>query len=247
MQILAELVESLNDARLLDIRVGLHWTAVVAEVAGARQCGLASIFSGGQHASQPEVPEAGRLEQISAKEMARWLFDGSATRRSLGIAALNALLPRPTHNLEEVNAEEMIARYGTGKTVALVGHFPFVDRLRSQVGQLHVLELNPQPGDIPASAAPEYIPQADVVAITGVTLINQTFQDLLDLCSPQAFVLVLGPSTPLHPALFELGVDLLSGSIVTDIEPVLKVLSQGGNFRQIHKAGVRLVTIARVP
>jgi len=56
---------------------------------------------------------------------------------------------------------------------------------------------------------------------------------------------VLGPSTPLSPVLFDYGVDLLCGSIVTDIEPVLRAVRQGANFRQVHKAGVQLICMAR--
>ena len=50
--------------------------------------------------------------------------------------------------------------------------------------------------------------------------------------------------TPLSPILFDYGIDLLYGSVVTAINPVLRVVGQGANFRQVHKAGVRLVSIA---
>jgi uncharacterized protein (DUF4213/DUF364 family) len=85
----------------------------------------------------------------------------------------------------------------------------------------------------------------DVVAITGMTLLNQTLEGLLKLCSPKAYVILLGPSTPLSPVLFNYGVDIISGSIVEKIDPVLQVISQGGNFRQVHRAGVKLVNIEK--
>jgi hypothetical protein len=44
--------------------------------------------------------------------------------------------------------------------------------------------------------------------------------------------------------LFEHGIHLLSGSIVEAIGPVLDTISQGANFPQVHRAGVRLVTVA---
>jgi uncharacterized protein (DUF4213/DUF364 family) len=56
-------------------------------------------------------------------------------------------------------------------------------------------------------------------------------------------VLVLGPSTPLSPVLFDHGAHLLSGSVVEDIESVLRAVAQGANFRQVHRQGVRLVTM----
>jgi hypothetical protein len=78
-----------------------------------------------------------------------------------------------------------------------------------------------------------------------MTLANHTLEGLLRLCKPEALVMVLGPSTPLNPVLYDYGVDILSGSIVAEIEPVLKAVSQGANFRQVHRAGVRLVTVTR--
>jgi uncharacterized protein (DUF4213/DUF364 family) len=111
------------------------------------------------------------------------------------------------------------------------------------VGTLQVLEQQPQGKDLPAEAASKVIPRADVVAITGTTLINHTFEELMALCRPEALVLVLGPSTPLSPILFDYGVHLLSGSVVEDVEAVLRAVSQGANFRQVHQHGVRLVTM----
>ena len=66
-----------------------------------------------------------------------------------------------------------------------------------------MLELAPQAGDLPASAAAEVIPQADVVALTSMTLLNHTFDGLLALRRPDAQVMLLGPSTPLAPLLFD--------------------------------------------
>jgi uncharacterized protein len=113
------------------------------------------------------------------------------------------------------------------------------------VGDLNVLELRPHNGDLHASQAPKVIPQSDVVAITGMTFVNGTFEGLLDLCSPGAWVIVLGPSTPLCPSLFNYGIDQLCGSCVEAIDPVLAGISAGKSFRQIHPLGVRLVTIAQ--
>lgn len=245
MEILQMLLENLPDARVLDVRVGLHRTAVVVERAGKRNCGLGSTLTGPVYDhGYPLVPLAGKMTGISALELANYAISEQPTMASIGMAALNALVD-PPQNWFEANAAEIMAEKGDGKHVALIGHFPFVDDLRSRVGKLSVLELNPQPGDEPASAAPRILPTTDVVAITGMTLINHTLSGLLELCSEKAYIMLLGPSVPLSPLLFDHGIDVVSGSIVTDIEAVLTTISQGGNFRQLHKAGVRLVNIRR--
>ena len=127
--------------------------------------------------------------------------------------------------------------------MAIVGHFPFVRRVRQVVETCWVLELRPHAGDLPASMAARVLPLADVVAVTGTSLINRTFDDLMSMCRPEAFVLLLGPSTPLTAALFEAGVDAISGTIVDDPQQVLLAVAQGATFRQVKRGGgVRLLT-----
>jgi uncharacterized protein (DUF4213/DUF364 family) len=246
MKMLAEILETLPDGEVEEVRIGLHWTAVVVNVNGEQRCGLASTLVGGHdHHKEADVPQAGELEGISGRELARLALGNAPTQASVGMAALNALLPRRPQTWVDANAEEMIAAHGKGKRVAMIGHFPFVPRLRTRVKELLVLEQNPRDGDLPAESAAKVLPMVDVAAITGMTFLNHTLEILLGLCQPQAFVIVMGPSTPLSPLLFDHGIDVVSGSIVVDIQPVLKVVSQGGNFRQVHQAGVRLVNILK--
>jgi uncharacterized protein (DUF4213/DUF364 family) len=245
MTIIDKLLDGLPEGAVREVRVGAFWTAVVVETEGGRRCGLASTLRSDEqhHDGGPAVPDAGRLMEQSARDLAGLARSERPLEAALGVAAINALLPPCPESWVDVNAEEVIARHGAGKSVALVGHFPFIPRLHERVGKLSVLEQRPGPGDLPASAAPEVIPQADVVAITGMTLVNHSLEGLLALCRPEALVLVLGPSTPLAPALFDYGVRILSGAVVEDVEAVLRAVSQGANFRQVHRQGVRLVTM----
>lgn len=220
----------------------MRWTAVVAQKGERRQCGLATTLQTEHtHDGSSAVLEAGALETVSGLEMAQWIKSEIPIRRSLGCAAINALIDYHPQTWVNENASEAIIRRGRGKTVALIGHFPFVGSVREEVEDFYVLDLDPVGRDLPASAAPEILPIADVVAITGMTFINGTMEELLSLCRPDAYVIVLGPTTPLSPVFHAYGVDLLAGSVVEDIPAVLNVLSQGGNFTQIHRAGVRLI------
>jgi hypothetical protein len=190
------------------------------------------------------VRDAGQLLLRTGVELAMLALSESPTERSLGFAAMNALLDVPVQACADENAEEMILRKGRGKRVAVVGHFPFVERVRQEAKECWVLELDPGPEDLPTCCAPELVPQADVVAITGMTLVNRTFDDLVHLCRPDAYTLLLGPSTPLSPILFDYGVDALSGTLVVDIPAVVTGVSQGATFRQL--TGRRLVTLESV-
>lgn len=247
--ILDELLSSLReDGQVRDVRIGPMWTAVVAEIRGRIRCGLASTLRAsddGNHGAQAPVEMAGRLTTVGCRELAHLIRSESPLETGVGMAAINALLPPPGAESVEINAEAILRESGVGRRVAIIGHFPFVDRLRHLIPELAVLELRPGPGDLPAHAAETVLPAADVVAISGATFVNGTFPRLLSLCRPGATILVVGPSTPLSPVLFCHGVDVLSGVVVDDVQATLRAVSEGATFRQIHRQGVRTVSLQR--
>jgi uncharacterized protein (DUF4213/DUF364 family) len=239
MSILDDLLCNLpDDAPIRSVLVGAHWTAVCS-----RGCGLASTLADDRPHGHAQVREAGRLHLKSARELAEYARSHQLLEASIGVAALNSLLDVNDQPVVELNAGEVLAQHGRGKAVALVGHFPFIPRLRTVTRQLWVIEQHPSVGEHAAETAAQLIPQADVVAITGTALINHTLEGLLGLCRPGALVLVLGPSTPLSPVLFDHGVTLLSGARVVDEVAALRTISQGASFRQVE--GVRLLTLTR--
>lgn len=242
--IITDLIENLPEGKVAQVRVGLLWTAVVVETAGRLQGGIAASMRNPEyaHTRRPAVRAAGDLEGTTAKELASLVLAESQTEAAVGMAAISALLPRQPERWLDLNAEAYLAEQGAGRNVAVVGHFGFVDSLRGLVRNLWVLELEPRPGDLPAEAAPEVIPQADVIAITATTLLNGTLAGLLALRRPEARVLLLGPSTPLSPRLFDCGVDVLSGTVVEDALAVARIAAQGGSTSQM-KAYLRQVTL----
>jgi len=181
-------------------------------------------------------PTQVRVIPVSERHLAR---AEEVTRAAVGMAAINSLLDAPDR-LEERHAVDVILDYGRDREVTLVGHFPFADRLREGVRQLHVLELYPREGDLPASAAARVIPRSDVVAITASTLVNHTFDGLLALASGRPVILI-GPTAPLAPVLLAHGVTALCGSVVTDPDAALRALSEGVGFRRLP--GLRRVVL----
>jgi len=245
MNLLRIISSGLPDGVVETICVGAHWTGVVIEHGGHKRCGLASNPVKGLQIDEKLRTTLAELEKQGALELCDLATDQALPLTSVGLAAINALLPLHPEQWVDRNAGDVLAQKGQGKQVALVGHFPFVPELREQVGELNVLELRPQDGDLHASEAPRIIPQADVVAITSMAFVNGTMEGLLNLCSSDAYVIVLGPSTPLSPLLFEHGIDMLCGSIVEMIDPVLNSIRSGDGFQQIKRHGVRLVTIEK--
>jgi uncharacterized protein (DUF4213/DUF364 family) len=237
MQILNDLLSNLhNDAPVRSILVGVHWTVVCS-----RNCGMAATLMSNAPHAHAAVREVGYLHTKNARELAEYALSDNLLEASIGVAALNSLLDVDESRAIEINAMKVLVKYGIGKNIALVGHFPFIPKLRPAVRKLWVIEQHPVEGEYPAEAASDLIPQADVVAVTSSTLINHTLDGLLALCKPEQFVMMLGPSTPLSEMLFKHGVSFLAGSKVIDEEAVLHTVSQGATFQQVE--GVRLLTI----
>ncbi len=221
------------------VQVGAHWTAVCS-----RHCGLATtVMSDKTHDHAMVVRDAGRLHTKSAQELALLARSENSLEAGIGIAAINSLLDVNEQDAVEMNASEVLMKRGAGKNVALVGHFPFIPRVRTVTKNLWVIEQHPRDDEYPAPSAAEFIPQADVVALTGSALINHSLDSLLALCRPEALVLILGPSTPLSSVLFDHGATIIAGARVVDEPAVLHATGQGANFRQV--TGVRLLAFTR--
>jgi uncharacterized protein (DUF4213/DUF364 family) len=240
MKILDDLISALNtEAKVRDIRMGLFHTAVLT-----RSCGLAATLPrDALQQEQPSVREPGFLLDKSALELARMAYSKNLPEAAIGMATINSLLEVNDEQCLELNASELIAEKGKDKKVAIVGHFPFIPKLREIVKELWVIEKNPREGDFTEIETENLIPQADVVGVTGTAFTNHSIENLLKLCRPETYVVILGDTAPLSQVLFDYGIDAISGTKVPDPEMALRCVSEGATYRQIK--GIRQLTMLR--
>ncbi|NVN90780.1 MAG: DUF364 domain-containing protein [Desulfuromonadales bacterium] len=216
------------DSLVSDVRIGLGYTAVALESGHA---GVAWTPKSESH-SCTHFSSAGSLTGRPASVLLSMLcHTQSPLARAVGLATANALLsarPNPQATSDEVIHSLALT---PDDRVAMVGHFaPVVANIQKSGCRLDILELNPQRG---GTLCPEEgrtaLAQCSVAIITGTSLINGTFDQVLaDLGSPRAAVL-LGPSSPLCTEAF-LGTKIthIAGARVRDMAAVLRVVSEGG-------------------
>jgi len=242
-RILEDLLASLPHR---DHPVRAVWSCAFWTLVTTKYSGLSSTLRGEerQHSDHADitVPDAGRLLEKTAGELADFALLEDSVAASIGMAAVNSMIEVDESKCVERGAVDLLVEKGRGRTIGVVGHFGFVPKLRAAAKKLYVIEQRPRPGDLPDTAAPDVLPSCDVVCLTATSFINHTIERLLPLCE-KAYVVLTGPTSPLAPALFHHGIDAICGSRVTDPNAVLRLISQGACFKQVRGNGVRLLTM----
>ena len=231
LKILEEILETVRgDFPVRDIQVGIHWTAVISKYGG-----LASTLCEPPPHHGNQVRDVGRLHEKKAYELARLVLSDRLLEASIGMAAINSLIEIDEQRCEPINAFDIIAEKGENKNIGIIGHFPFIPRLKKEAHQLWVFEKRLQEGDLPEAEMENLLPECDVIGISATTLINHTFEKIMDFCRTDAYKVMLGASTPMLPLLFDYGLDILSGCKVIDAVSTFISVSQGATFKQIKE------------
>ncbi len=181
--------------------------------------------------NQP-VSHLGDIESLSLKEILDWTDSVQGIERSFAIAALNGSIPLADRYFQG-NALKLTAELAKGKKVAMIGHFPHMDEIKAGSTEFYCLEKRPKEGDYPAEEYVNILPECDVVAATGVTCLNDTIEGLLSVKKPGSVFIVVGPSVPLSPVLFDYGVDIIGGAFVENEYDVYRKILQGASPRSI--------------
>jgi len=227
MKILKELVRNIPEIPVDEVIVGAFTTLVKA---GSR-CGVSSTLRGNSPHYAPGRDKP--LSTLNLREMAGLIQSEDLLQASVGMAAINAAASFHSHSYYPVKAQEIISAKGKGKVVGVIGHFPFLEKLTG-ASRLLIFEKQPVNGDFHEKDIRRMLPEADVVAITGTTFINHTFEEVMEHARPDAFKIVLGPSTPFSPVLFNYGIDAVCGTRVTDFETVKQCVLEAMPVRQMR-------------
>jgi len=175
---------------------------------------------------------------------------------TLKIAALNALsaefLNENNYRTEYNRDPFSLLDLQGNKTVTLVGAFKsYIEKLAGSRHKLNILELNEESIPehhrkhyIPAEKANEVIPQSDVVLMTGLTLVNKSSADLLDLIPENCQLAVVGPSSSFIPdVLFENKVNIVGAIKITNPEKIFKLVGEAAAGFHLFKSCAEKICI----
>ena len=199
-----------------------------------------------------------KIKGMKAADVLAALSSDEPIKAAIAIATLNALsaicwergLNDNYHIQMNTDAVDVV-RMPAESSVAVIGAFvPILRKLKTRGGRWWVIEQDPQTlkSDemdhfIPADRSDETIAAADVLIITGVTLVNHTLEPILKAARPDAEIAVVGPTASMLPdALFERGARVVGGVRVKKPDELLDVLAAGGSgYHFFDKLAPRIV------
>ena len=219
---------------------------------------LSNGFAGISYTPVKDVPQAvccpssaGRIFDpikiygMPVDEVLTALTSHEPLKAAIAIATLNALsavcwqlgLADDHHIQMDADALDAV-RMSADRSVAVIGAFvPVLRKLKVRGGRWWVIEQDPQTLKvdelahfIPADQSEKTIAAADVLIVTGVTLVNHTLEPILAAARPDTEIAVIGPTASLLPdALFARGVRVVGGVRVEKPDELLDVLAAGGS------------------
>jgi len=225
-----QLQASARERRIADLRVGLSYVGVRLD---NDQAGVAAVLPDIKIKSCTVLSAAGSYAVSPAENVLAYLVDGKTSlHRSIGLAAANALIGSSFADGETEEREATTYfNLQPGEKVAMVGFFgPLIERIRATGAVLTVIEKNPDRLEVLSpEAKKQALRNCNVAIITATTLLNGTFEETAGFLGTPRLVALMGPSTPLLPAIFpDTPVTHLGGVAVHDPLRMLQIVSEGG-------------------
>ncbi|MDD2715074.1 MAG: DUF364 domain-containing protein [Candidatus Wallbacteria bacterium] len=246
----------LRDALLsrIDPKIKLKefYTFVNAVLAKSKRLGMAIMITGmpgldddSQTHHRCYLKElVGRKVRDVAVEM---LESRNCLKASLGMACISSALPLPDLYFEG-DAIDAFEKLAASHKTAFIGHFPLAERWRDQGLPVDIVELSPGPGDILWSDSHQLLSKTELLFLTGLTLVNGTFEEVIRRTPNAKYRILLGPTVPFSDVFFDFGIDLVGSVLLPDERQVLDYYQHGGGGLPGAPAGTfQTVCLTRTP
>ncbi|MGB7788617.1 Rossmann-like domain-containing protein [Methanoregula sp.] len=204
------------------------------------------------------LPCSGKFRERSVADFLDSLFDESPVKRAVGIAIVNAMSascwernPPKNYTIERgSDALETIEIPDDAHVVVIGALVPILARLKKREKPFSVIEMDPRtlkddemPFWVPVERTAEVVPMADLLVITGTSLLFHSLEPILACANQGAQIIVVGPTASMLPdAFFRRGVSVLGGDLVSRPDELLDILSEGGSgYHFFGKSAERII------
>nr|WP_320132293.1 DUF364 domain-containing protein [uncultured Holophaga sp.] len=225
-QMIREIIEPLEAAPLIeDIRIYTNWVLVKTV-----QWSLSTVFHGMPGFDDPPGMSSwmgdwlGRPAKAAALELLSSRF---ILHRAVGMATLKSLLPLPGQAIPG-NATALVEKAAARVPTCFIGFFKEAALWREMGRPVNIVELFPRPGDIHWEDADEVLDQAQIVLMSGLTVVNETLEAVIRRTPNARVRIMMGPTVPPSPVLFQGGLDLLGVSLVKEMPLMARYAELGG-------------------
>jgi uncharacterized protein len=159
------------------------------------------------------------------------ILEGAAScetvHRAASIACLNAVV-RMAKSAFEGNAMKPFPELVKREPSVFIGHFEEGARWRKAGYPVTIVELEPRPGDVHWNDADVPLRRASLVFLTGLTLLNDTFDQVVTRSPNARMRILMGPTVPPSALLLGRGMHLVGGTKVENPEVLLRYFQYGG-------------------
>lgn len=233
--LISSIADNANPDQVIeDIRIYTNWVLVKTG-----KWSLSTIFRGMPGLDdQPGMNSwMGDWLNRPGKESALELLSSKDTlKRAVGMACLKSLLPDP-EGMISGNAISMIQTPASVVPTCFIGYFNEAAEWREMGWPVNIVELFPRPGDIHWDDADEVLKEAKIILMSGLTIVNETLAAVIRRTPNAQIRIMMGPTVPPSPVLFDCGLDMIGVTLVRSMELMARYAELGGGSISYSPSG----------
>ena len=213
-----------HSVKIEEIHLFRHWVVVKA---GRYEMSTCFSATPGYSEDARDTWLGHLIGQKAADIAVAYLLSADVLRIAVGMACLKCVIPL-IEKVHENSAMSHFSEVTQKRPSCFIGHFHDAAVWREEGRPVSIIELSPRAGDIHWEHSHEALSRAELVFMTGLTLVNGTFGEVIRRTPNAASRIIMGPTVPLTPALFQLGLHWLGTSRITHIKKTLNYFGMGG-------------------
>ena len=197
-------------------------------------CGISFVLLDDEQITNYQTIAQSNVLNADPISLAEDFGSDDPVKNMVGLAALNAICQHVMNSSKytlDITSDSLgLLNIKKGQRVGMVGLFrPLIKRLENLGADLIIFEqkekLIHEYPQYNITVDPTLLKHCACVLCTSTTIYNNTLDDILVHCSPEAFISIIGPTAGYFPdPLFSRGVDVVGGTFIKDGDSFMRHL-----------------------